>query len=348
MTPRLPLCHTWGAMAQDAAPADRVPRSLLSGLILLRRSIRRRLSDWRGRTHRTRLRWNPSQFTDAFPDLFWTRARVVREYLHEMASGNPRCDWVTWMLHRYAVGHGLRVLVLGSGDGWLDRVLAKDPRIAHVTGVDLAEATLARAAGLAASEGLAEKIRHAVVDLDDEPPPPGPYDFVFAHDVIHHIRDLEGFFDRISRCLAPAGMLLFCEYVGPRRFEYDEKRRSILNEFLRALPEKYRRLPYTGGVAMEGHRTDSKILARQDPSEAVRSDEIMPIVRQRMRVVEEIPYGGSLLNPLLWEVITNFEDDNEADEAILKQLCAAERVLIQTGTIPSDYMIVAARARDGV
>ncbi len=334
-------------MAQDAAPADRAARSLVSGTILLRRWIRRRLSGPRGRARRTRLRWNPSEFTDSFPDLFWTRARVIREYLHETASGNPRCDWVTWMLHRYAVGKGLRVLVLGSGDGWLDRVLARDPRVAHVTGVDLAEGALTRAAEIDASEGLAEKIRHAVVDLDREAPPPGPYDLIFAHDVIHHLRNLEGFFDRISESLAPAGMLLFCEYVGPRRFEYDEKRRNILNEFLRALPEKYRRLPYSGGVATEGHRTDSKKLARQDPSEAVRSDEIMPIVRQRMRVVEEIPYGGSLLNPLLWEVITNFQDGNEADEAILKQLCAAERILIETGALPSDYMIVAARARDG-
>jgi hypothetical protein len=61
-----------------------------------------------------------------------------------------------------------------------------------------------------------------------------------------------------------------------------------------------------------------------------------------MRVLEEIPYGGSILNPLLHEIIANFEDGNEADEAILRQLCASEKVLIRTGAIPSDYVIVAA------
>jgi hypothetical protein len=119
----------------------------------------------------------------------------------------------------------------------------------------------------------------------------------------------------------------------------------MIGEFLRALPEKYRRLSRTGGLATEAVRTDPGELARQDPSEAVRSDEILPVVRQTMRVLDEIPYGGSILNPLLYEIAANFEDGNEADEAILRQLCAAEKVLIRAGAIPSDYVIVAATKR---
>ncbi len=187
------------------------------------------------------------------------------------------CDWVTWMVHRYAAGNALSALVLGCGEGWLDRALARSERIAQVVAVDFSEEALARAAERAAREGLSHKVRHVPADLNRPEPLGGPFDLVLAHDVIHHVRNLEGLFDR-----------------------------------------------------------------RQDPSEAVRSDEILPVLRARMKVLEEIPYGGSLLNPLLYEIVANFEDGNEADEAILRQLCASEKVLIRTGALPSDYTVVAA------
>src|SRR6202011_2687068 len=83
--------------------------------ILLRRWLEQRMADWGGAAsgQRARQRWSGSDFAASLPDLIWTRPRVVREYLHEMASGNPRCDWVTWMMHRYAVGTELTALVLG-------------------------------------------------------------------------------------------------------------------------------------------------------------------------------------------------------------------------------------------
>jgi SAM-dependent methyltransferase len=320
---------------------------LRSRPILARRWLQQRLAEWRpaAAVDKAREHWNPSNFPATVSDLFWARPKVIREYLHEMASGDPHCDWVTWMMHRYAVGQNLSALVLGCGDGWMELALASRPEVARVTGVDLSREALARAEESARTGGYAEKIRHLPINLDSEALPGGPYDLIFAHDVIHHVRDLHGLFSRISDALAPAGVLLFCEYVGPRRFQYDERRREMIGEFLRALPERYRRLPHTGGLATEAVRTDPGELARQDPSEAVRSDEILPVARQTMRILDEIPYGGSILNPLLYEIVANFEDGNEADEAILKQLCAAEKVLIRSGAIPSDYMVVAAGKR---
>ena len=272
----------------------------------------------------------------------WTSSRVVREYLHERVSGNPACDWVTWMLHRHAPGENLRALVLGSGEGWLERALAADARIASVTAVDISEAAVERARDAAAREGLAERVRHAVADLERDPLPAGPWDLVLAHDVIHHVRGLESLFSRISDALAPAGRLLFCEYAGPARFDYGRRREAILDEALMSLPERYRRLPGSRGLATRGSRTDPGELARRDPSEAIRSDRILPALRAKMKVVEEIPYGGSLLAPLLYELVANFRDEDPADEAILRALCARESALIASGALPSDYVVVAA------
>lgn len=294
-------------------------------------------------------RWSPEGSADVTPWL-WTQSRVVREYLHERVSGDPRCDWVTWMLHRHAsTGNGrlLSALVLGCGDGWLERRLATDARIGRVTGVDLSEGAIEEARRGADAAGLSGRIGHAVVDLDREPLPDGPWDFVLSHDVIHHVRDLEGLYRRIAKSLAPDGWLLFCEYVGPSRFAYDRRRQVLADEALLSLPEKYRRLPGGRGLATRGIRSDPGEVARIDPSEAVRSDEILPALRasRELEIVDEIAYGGSLLSPLLFELVVNFEDGNAEDDAVMRGLCARERDLIAAGEMPSDHVVVAARRR---
>ena len=313
--------------------------------ILFRRWLRAQQAAFLGRggAELTRERWSPSEFTRDLRDSYWTSARPVREHLHRMVSGDPNCDWVTWMFNRYAVGSALDVLVIGTGEGWLERALAHRPSVRSVVGIDLAPEALERAAEAARAEGIAEKIRHQVVDLNTSLPD-GPFDLVFAHDAIHHVRDLEGFFDRLSAALKPGGVLLFCEYVGPKRFQYDDRRMEIINSFFVELPERLRFLPLTGAVAPLRFRCDPVQLAKDDPSEAVRSDEILPVLRERMKVLEVIPYGGGLLQPLLYEIVANFRDDSPDDEAILRQLCAAERVLTQQGVIEPDYVVAAASA----
>src|SRR4029077_18978933 len=151
---------------------------LRSRPILLRRWLRGKLADWGGAASArgAREQWTPGAFPSQMSDFFWTRSRVVREYLHEMASGDPRCDWVTWMTHRYAVTPGLSALVLGCGAGWLERALAGNGRVQSVVGVDFSPEAVARASEAAARAGLDRKVRHQVVDLDREALPGGPYD----------------------------------------------------------------------------------------------------------------------------------------------------------------------------
>ncbi|MEO8432795.1 MAG: class I SAM-dependent methyltransferase [Acidobacteriota bacterium] len=314
---------------------------------ILRRIVQRALADLPLGINRRRVEkhWGPAGSAALAPRV-WTNSRVIREYLHRRVSGDPRCDWVTWMLHRHAPNRpGLRVLVLGCGDGWLERVLARDARIAFVTGVDVSPEIIEEAERRSSAEGLSERISHAVADLDRDPLPAGTWDLVLSHDVIHHVRNLEGLYARTAAALAPDGALLFCEYVGPRRFDYGRAREIILDDALRSLPQKYRRLPDGRGFATRGHRTDPGELALRDPSEAVRSDDILPVLRASMDVLEEIPYGGSLLSPLLYELVANFDEERPEDEALLRGLCERESALMAEGRLPSDYVVAAARAR---
>ena len=317
-------------------------------VVRIRRQVQKLYADGVARfsSRRTMERWSPSHFTEAAPELYWTSSRVVQGYLHELLSGDRSVSWAADVLRRHAGRGNARILVLGCGHGWLERVVAADSRVAQVVAVDLSPAAIREATRLAIEAELDSKIRYEVVDLDRDELPRGPFDIVMAHGAIHHVRNLEGLFDRLAVVLGETGVLAFCEYVGPRRFAFDRKRERLLDEYLQSIPEEYRRLPQTGGVAVRGHRTDPRRLALEDPSEAVRSDEIMPLVRSKLLVLEERPYGGSLLNPLLYEIIANFREGDEAGDAILRRLCAAERDLMRSGELPSDFMVVEAKRRE--
>jgi 2-polyprenyl-3-methyl-5-hydroxy-6-metoxy-1,4-benzoquinol methylase len=102
---------------------------------------------------------------------------------------------------RENVSPGDRVLDLGCGQGDLTAVLAEIG--AHASGVDVAEAALARA-----------RRRHPQLSFDlapiDGPLPlaDGGFDVVWASEVIEHVADTARWLSEVRRVLAPAGRLL--------------------------------------------------------------------------------------------------------------------------------------------
>jgi SAM-dependent methyltransferase len=98
-------------------------------------------------------------------------------------------------------------------------------------------------------------------------------------------------------------------------------------------------------VRTEVRRIAASELALDDPSEAVRSADILPVLGEYLDLVEVRPYGGSILMPLLDDIAGNFEgDDPEAGE-LLRRLFAFEDEAIASGEIGSDYAFIVACRR---
>lgn len=84
-----------------------------------------------------------------------------------------------------------------------------------------------------------------------------------------------------------------------------------------------------------------------DPSEAVRSAEIAPVLRQHFDIVEYKPLGGNILQFLLADIAGNFDGD-AAGARLLEMLFAIEDALMDAGHLDSDFAyIVAAPKRNG-
>lgn len=116
---------------------------------------------------------------------------------------------------------GRRVLDLGCGFGWFSR-WARERGAAGVTGVDVSERMLARAA----AETRDEAISYVRADLEQLELPPASFDLAYSSLALHYIRDLARLFTIVHTALAPGGALVFSVehpiYTAPSRPDWIE------------------------------------------------------------------------------------------------------------------------------
>jgi hypothetical protein len=83
-------------------------------------------------------------------------------------------------------------------------------------------------------------------------------------------------------------------------------------------------------------------MKESDPSEAVRSSDIVPLLSQYFRVLEFKGYGGSLLHDLLLDIAGNFSEENPESLDHLRRLFEAEDALIESGRLAHDFAVIVA------
>ena len=265
---------------------------------------------------------------------------AVLMHLNERATGDPARDWLSSWAHRFFAGNELNVLVLGCGEGWLERAIAGWPYVSHIDAVDVSEAAVARAKATGA-----QKIDYKVVDLNRDSLNAGAYDVVVAHSILHHVENLEHAFVQIERAMKPEATLVVNEYAGPNRFQFTDRQIEIINVLLAALPERLRRGRVENVTYQRKERPDREFMIANDPSEAVRSEELLPMIAERFEVLKSKKLGGTILMHLLYDIVQNFRFDDPHERALIEMMCALEGHLVDERAIDSDFVILAARKK---
>jgi hypothetical protein len=85
-------------------------------------------------------------------------------------------------------------------------------------------------------------------------------------------------------------------------------------------------------------------LIAEDPSEAVRSEDIMAVLHKELEVIYYKNTGGTLLQPVVDGIAANFEIVPGGRE-VLQELIEMEKKLMAEGAIPSDYMFCVAKRK---
>jgi SAM-dependent methyltransferase len=192
---------------------------------------------------------------------------------------------------------------------------------------------------------MADQIHYAVADLNAIDLPAATYDLVIAGQSLHHVEALERLLDTIAASLTDDGIFLVQEYVGPSRFQMDARAVELVNQLLQLLPEELVQEPATGEPRRRFERPSAEDVAAVDPSEAIRSGEIVPLVTERFEILYRADFGGTLLHLGLGEIIANFDPYDPKDVALLELMSLFEDTLVDEGVLASDFTYIVARRR---
>lgn len=248
-------------------------------------------------------------------------------------------DPFSWMRARMPVP-ARHALEIGCGGGDLAFGLIDAGTCERIDAFDIAERSIAAAQAKARDQGL-KTLRFHLLDGNTWSMPRRQYDFVYASHALHHIDSLEHLFTQVAATLQPGGAFFADDYIGPSRMQYSDAHLAAMNQALATLPDAKRRLR-DGSVKTVIERLPIELYLQNDPSEAVRSAEIIPVMR-RFFDVEVVPMGMSLTFQILLDIVHNFDPDDANDNALIDGLIALEHQAAASGASEPLFACLVAR-----
>ena len=284
--------------------------------------------------------------TEEWKRYYWQSHPLTLRHINRLITGSEEEDWLSFTKRRFFPEPVERGLSLGCGHGTVERDAIALGISRTFDGLDISEEALEVAARDAEQVGLADSIDYRAADLNTVRLEPAAYDVAFAVQALHHIDALEHLLDEVAASLRPGGLFVVNEYVGPARFQWLDKTEDVMNRILELLPEPYRVNPRNGFVKEHMDRAPADEIARVDPSESIRSDEILELLRSRFDVHYHADYGGTVNQFLLADIAANFHDDDPKDVAILDLVSLIEELLVNERILPSDfaYLVLSRRS----
>ena len=270
----------------------------------------------------------PAAFFDQFLDHLDDRAEPGRALrMHDLGSMVPV----------------ERALTLGCGRGDIERGMSQYDFCVRHDAADISEGAIEVARSLAHSSGL-EHIRYQTGDLNHIDLPVDAYDVVLGISAIHHVTELEALFESVHATLKPEGCFYLDEFVGASQYQWPQQQLDAINEFLPRIPQRLRVSQSDGhSIRDEVTRPTIEEMQASDPSEAIRSAEIIAVLKKYFSDVTVRGYGGAILQMLLADIAANFVDsDTEATEW-LERLFKYEDELLASGEIQHDFAVILAR-----
>ena len=274
---------------------------------------------------------------------YWTQHPTVLERINVLVSGNKYIDVYGRLGEFLQDSRGSGVLgccaAVGSGTGGLERDLVRRNMIGQIEGYDSSVEAIAEARRLAAEHGYSNVSYH----LSASGPiglPKGRFDAVFSHDFLQHVDALEGLFTEVQGALKPGGIFHVNEFVGPSRFQWIDLQVQLINDFLASLPDRLLATPL--GRKPPILRPTIAHMHAVHPTRAIRSGEIRTLLSEFFDILEERPYGGTLLHMGLADIAQNFDVDRPEDMEHLQRFFDVEDQVLANGTLPSDFTVITA------
>ena len=272
-----------------------------------------------GKTYRTKAAWNSETSKTR---TSWWEIPAVQKRWNKLITGDENKSYFDYLNEKF-IPVNSSILSPGCGTGEEEIRLAKYEKVAFVEGFDLALERIERARESAAKSD-AKNISFFLADVNQYVPESQKYDAIFFDSFLHHVENIEEVLLRLSKGLKRNGLLVINEYVGPSRFQWKENQLIRANELLLHIPKTLRKREFDGKIKNKIRRPGIWRMILSDPSEAVNSENILPVIHKHFETLAEKPYGGNLLQLVLKDISHNFINPDETAREVLEMMFSAE------------------------
>lgn len=279
--------------------------------------------------------------------ISWDEHKVLLEFMHRRVTGDPNVTTYEWFKRKFFQKPAELCLSIGCGFGAFEKGAIELGIAKRFHAYDISSGAIERAKQGAAQAGVADRIAYDVLNINEIVLPANTYDAIFAISSAHHIFNLENLFRQCQGALKPGGLLFLDEYIGPSRFQSSPEVTEIINKVLSILPPRYRKSQFANNGTTIDRYVPSPVehFEQHDPSEAIRSAEIVSTLRLYFDIVEFRPYGGTILHMLLSGITGNFDETKDSDVALLNLLATFEEILENAGVIEADFAAIVAKPK---
>jgi 2-polyprenyl-3-methyl-5-hydroxy-6-metoxy-1,4-benzoquinol methylase len=281
--------------------------------------------------------WSLMQ-TKKRPKLSWLELSTVNQYVNQRVTGHAQKHY-TSLLSGYKKKFN-SVLIVGCGNGQLERDLFQQGIFKKSLGVDIAEESIKFAQAQAKKLNL-KTLSYKHFNLETENIKQlGKFDLVIISMVAHHIKNLNIFFRNLNQILLDDGILVMDEYVGPNRFKMNEDTIYAINNILDVMPMSLKKdfLPRDQYRLTYSNATEEDF-QKSDPSEAINSENIEKFAFKNLHFEKKINYGGNLTHMLFNGIAENFNEKKYLVKDYLKLIMRFEELLEHYGIIRSDFAV---------
>lgn len=259
-----------------------------------------------------------------YQDKYWNDIDAVQSYMNKSATDDPKTTWIIDMMGRFLDNIPFeKVLVVGCGNGWVERELSDLGIGKKFDAFDISEAHIETAK----KQKGDRNINYFLDDMNNlKNIPLDEYDAVFNVGILHHVFRLSRTIWTLYSSMKKGGLMFNFEYVGPAQNQYSDEHLKILQKVNADLDPRF--------ATVIPLRPKKSNFQTGDPSEAVNADLVRPTLSRFFDSVYERDINGGIAYQILWNNTKEFEkNDTEAKKA-LELLIKRDQELTENGQVP--------------
>lgn len=255
---------------------------------------------------------------------YWNDLYLVKKYINKKFTNNSKTEWVFAFKRKYAKKPIKKALFINCGNGWVERMFIDNKIVEQAVAFDISKKLIDQAVRKRGKRC----VEYFTADVNKIELRENEYDLIVNVAALHHVQYINRLAFQLAKSLKKNGLMVNFDYVGPYRNQWTTKQWNTVVSENNMLPESLR------------HKSlfypSVPVMLKEDPTEAVHSDLIIPVLHRYFHFVENKEAGGGLAYLLLTHNNAVFSHIKERKvQQLVKNILQLDNELHQKKILPN-------------